>query len=135
VSDEPVYEQSGVVPVRTVEGAARILLIRNRSDTRWIVPKGLVEAHLGEGASALEEAYEEAGVRGVLGEHIGWYRYSKWGGTCRVSVFLLNVEEVLEDWPESFRERIWVGVDEALDIVDNVDLRCLIRRAAGSFGA
>jgi phosphohistidine phosphatase len=70
-----------------------------------------------------------------LGERIGWYRYSKWGGTCRVAVYLMTVEEVLEDWPESFRERIWVGVGEALDLVDNVDLRRLIRRAAESLGA
>jgi hypothetical protein len=49
-----------------------------------------------------------------------------------VELFLLRVEEELPDWPESdFRERRWVGVEEAQDLVDNNDLCLLIKRAAG----
>ena len=127
-----VYAQSAAIPYRIEGGALRILLIRNRSNKRWIVPKGIIESWQSPEEAAVEEAYEEAGVQGTItGGSVGTYAYRKWGGTCQVDVFLLRVENELATWPESdFRRRKWVTIEEALSLVDDEELRRLIRAAA-----
>jgi 8-oxo-dGTP pyrophosphatase MutT (NUDIX family) len=84
-------------------------------------------------ASAAKEALEEAGVRGrVAAEPVGRYTYRKWGGICRVEVFTLLVEEVLERWPEQFRDREWLKPEEAASRVQEEDLgRLLVAVARG----
>ncbi len=135
MNDTPdvVFPQSAVIPFRIEDWAPRVLLITSRHRRRWIVPKGVVEERQTPEETALEEAFEEAGIRGSLvGDAVGVYEYEKWGGTCRVEVFLMRVDEVLANWPEAgFRERIWVGIDEALHLVDNDELCQLMQRAAG----
>ncbi|MDY7108343.1 MAG: NUDIX hydrolase, partial [Planctomycetota bacterium] len=57
------------------------------------------------------------------------YTYDKWGGTCRVEVFLMNVKEVLDDWPEAdMRTREWVSVSTAARRVREIELKRLIQR-------
>jgi 8-oxo-dGTP pyrophosphatase MutT (NUDIX family) len=127
-----IYPQSAAVPFRIQNGRPRILLITTRRRGRWIVPKGIIEEGQSPEKAALDEAFEEAGVKGsLIGDTVGEYEYRKWGGTCRVAVYLLRVEEECEDWPEShLRERRWVSVAEALDLIDNADLREVVQRAA-----
>jgi 8-oxo-dGTP pyrophosphatase MutT (NUDIX family) len=128
-----VYPQAAAIPYRIEDHSTRVLLITSRRRKHWIVPKGIIEEWQSPREAAEAEAFEEAGIRGTVeADPVGEYEYEKWGGTCRVELFLLRVEEELPDWPESdFRERRWVGIDEALDLVDNDDLCLLIERAAG----
>jgi 8-oxo-dGTP pyrophosphatase MutT (NUDIX family) len=125
-----MYDQAGVIPYRRIKGELEILLITSRRGKHWVIPKGVIEPHLDARESAVQEAYEEAGVRGSLRPDAwGEYAYRKWGGTCRVRVFLLEVEAELVDWPEShFRTRRWVSLEEALRIIDQEGLRRLIQR-------
>jgi len=127
------FTQSGVIPVRSREGRTEVLLVSSRNGRRWVIPKGVVEEGLSAGASALKEAWEEAGVKGSLGGRpLGGYRYDKWGGTCSVQVFRLSVEEQSEDWPEkTTRSRRWMRPDEAASLVKEEDLAALITIAAG----
>jgi phosphohistidine phosphatase len=129
-----IYPQSAVVPFRMQNGRPQILLITSRGRKHWIVPKGIIEAWQSPEEAALEEAFEEAGVKGALvGGSVGEYEYEKWGGRCRVAVFLLRVQEEFDDWPEAdLRERRWVAVDEALDLIDNPDLRGVVQAASDS---
>jgi phosphohistidine phosphatase len=122
------YRQSAVIPYRPRSGGGvEILLITTRKRRRWIVPKGVVEPDLEPAESAVKEAFEEAGIRGsVAREPIGAFEYVKWGGTCRVSVFPMEVDEVLASWPEDFRGREWMTPDRAADRVREPDLRELI---------
>jgi 8-oxo-dGTP pyrophosphatase MutT (NUDIX family) len=133
---EDVIRQSAAIPYAVRNGRLQLLLITSRKRRRWIVPKGIVEDWQTPEEAALEEALEEAGVKGdIIGEAVGTYEYDKWGGTCRVDVFLLLVHEVLDSWLESdFRDRLWVGIDDALDMVDNNGLRDVIRLAADMIG-
>lgn len=80
------------------------------------------------GDSALKEAYEEAGVQGRMSiNSIGYFDYEKWGEAFRVEVFLLEVNTILQSWPEaSVRQRRWFGVMEAAQAVDQPKLRELI---------
>ena len=124
------YPQSGVIAVAFQRSEISILLITSRSNKRWVIPKGLIEENLTPRESAIKEAYEEAGVRGLVPlQPIGEYQYQKWRGTCNVEVFLLEVTDVLPEWPEAqFRRRAWLSVEEAGQRVDEKALRRIIRR-------
>ncbi len=123
-----MYNQSGVIPIRFRTGILEILLITSRRKKHWVIPKGIIEGELSSQESALQEAYEEAGIRGTIERaSLGKYQYNKWGGTCTVEVFLMQVEKELETWPEDyFRERKWLDLESAQALVDNPDLKKLI---------
>ena len=130
-----VIRQSGVIPFRITPGGLEVLLIttsagRSAGEPRWTIPKGTVEPDLQPDESAVKEAFEEAGVVGsLLSPSVGSYEYDKCGSPCRVEVFLLEVEETLEEWPESsLRDRKWSSWQEARSAVNFDDLRDLIAR-------
>jgi 8-oxo-dGTP pyrophosphatase MutT (NUDIX family) len=110
-------EQAAAVPFRIhpVNGL-EYLLITNRSATKWVFPKGHVEAGRSPGQQASIEAAEEAGVVGrLLNPAVGTFEYQKNGGLCRVTVYLLHVERELNRWPEAaWRRRVWKNFPEAL---------------------
>lgn len=132
MADKPsyFYVQSGVIPFRRSTSGLDVLLISSRGRRRWLAPKGIVELGMDAGESAAKEAFEEAGVGGTVhGQALGKYQYKKWGGVCEVEVFPMEVEVVLEDWPEkSFRRRQWFPVDEAAGLVREDGLRALMQR-------
>lgn len=125
-----IFNQSGVIPFRYQEEKPKILLITSRSHKRWIIPKGIIENDLSPAESAVKEAYEEAGIRGKLYPNpIGKYKFNKWGGTVTVAVFLLEVTRIFAHWPESsFRERKWVSIQDAAELVDIKGLKDIIRK-------
>ncbi len=124
------YNQSGVVPYRWHLGELQVLLVTTRRQRRWIIPKGIVEPDMSPAESAINEAWEEAGLRGSLHRlSIGEYRYPKWGGMCTVQVFLLKVEQVAEAWPEAAsRKRQWMSVAEAARRVREPEMARILER-------
>jgi 8-oxo-dGTP pyrophosphatase MutT (NUDIX family) len=122
------YNQSAVIPYRIVHAETEILLITSRRRKRWIIPKGVIDPGTSAGESAAKEAYEEAGIRGRLSDAaVGEYRYEKWGGICTVKVFLLEVQSVLDTWPEaSTRQRQWLTATDAARLVKEPELQSLI---------
>lgn len=105
------YYQAGAIPYRQGARGPEILLITNRKDTRWLVPKGIHEPGFSAQQSAAKEAFEEAGVLGDVEDVVvGSYGVRKWGGTCTVTLFPLHVHHVLPEdaWEESHRRRRWV---------------------------
>jgi 8-oxo-dGTP pyrophosphatase MutT (NUDIX family) len=122
------YNQSAVIPYRLMDGRLELLLITSRKRGRWIVPKGVIDPGKTAEEAAANEAYEEAGVRGqIVTGLIGEYSYEKWGGTCKVQVFLLEVEVVLDAWPEQdARRREWMSAEKAAESVQEEALRRII---------
>jgi 8-oxo-dGTP pyrophosphatase MutT (NUDIX family) len=117
----------------------QVLLVTSRETRRWVLPKGWTEK-CGPARQAEREAYEEAGIRGRIAEKpIGTYAYPKRlrdGATvtCKVDVFPLAVEELLEDWPEKAqRERRWFPLAEAASAVQEGSLGALMLGLAGSW--
>ncbi|MCP4328398.1 MAG: NUDIX domain-containing protein [Alphaproteobacteria bacterium] len=125
-----IYRQSAVLPYRQGAKGLEVLLVTSRKGSCWVLPKGIVEPGLTAAESAVKEAREEAGVDGPVGtEDFGRYRYKKWGGTCTVEVFPMEVRSEMDDWPESdMRQREWMTVSEAARRVDKKKLRKIIRR-------
>ena len=124
------YCQSGVIPLRRSGKKTEVLLVTSRGGKRWIIPKGIIEPGLSAKKSALREAWEEAGAQGVLRASAGSYRYRKWGGECTVAVFLLDVGDLSDRWPEGdIRKRRWFSKKKAASLVREDDLRELILQA------
>lgn len=132
------YTQSGVIPYRVLHTAddgpqrCEVLLITSRKKKHWVIPKGIVETELSPQESALKEAFEEAGVSGVVAERmLGEYSYQKWKGTCIVSVFPLEVTKIFDVWPEcAFRERRWMSLEDAVKTIKEPELQEIIERLA-----
>ncbi len=110
------YNQSSVIPYRNYQGEIQVLIVRSSSGRHWVVPKGIADPGLSRQASALKEAYEEAGIEGMIaGEALGTYRYEKWGAECTVEVFAMRVQRELpeHEWQEPHRGRRWVTARDA----------------------
>lgn len=122
------FQQSAVIPYRFQENRLEVLLITTRKG-RWIIPKGVVDPGNTPLESAANEAWEEAGVEGAIsGEIFGHYAYEKWGGTCEVDVYLMQVQTVHASWPEQdFRDREWLSPDAAADRVREPELQAMLR--------
>jgi 8-oxo-dGTP pyrophosphatase MutT (NUDIX family) len=117
--------QASVIPTRS----GRVCLVQSRSGKRWVLPKGHIEPGQTAGEAGLQEAWEEAGLVGVLHrEPVGSYLYRKRGKTCHVVVFLMRVTQETSDWPECRRRpRRWVSPARALRHISNAGLRSLLR--------
>lgn len=116
-------------------GTGNVLLITSRDTGRWIIPKGWPMAGCSLAEAAAQEAWEEAGVRGSLRpEAVGEYRYLKrqdQGFSIPVDthVFQIDVASLEQHYPEADqRERRWFTPDRAAELVDEADLRKLLRR-------
>jgi len=123
---QDVICQSAAIPVRS----GRVCLVNSRNGKRWVIPKGCREAGKTAGEIALQEAWEEAGLMGALEkEPVGSYLYEKAGNRYHVTVFVLNVTQMTEDWPERhFRTRRWLAFRQALTNIEDRGLRKLLCR-------
>lgn len=126
--------QFGALCFRLVRDKPQILVITSRGTGRWIIPKGWPIAGLRPHKSAVQEAYEEAGVKGrAFEQSIGLYTYRKdpelRGGTaCAVLVYPVRVSRLLDDYPEAGeRRRKWLSRKKAAARVSEPELAQLIR--------
>jgi 8-oxo-dGTP pyrophosphatase MutT (NUDIX family) len=127
--------QCAALPLAESGGATLVMLVTSRETRRWVLPKGWAEKRLALHEAAAKEAFEEGGIVGATAaEAVGSYRYRKRlpGGRsapCRVSVFPLRVERLLDDWPERReRERRWFTLVDAAAAVEEADLAALLLR-------
>lgn len=123
-----IYEQSAIIPYKMRNGHIEILIVTTRSSRKWTIPKGLIEDNLTPAESAVQEGYEEAGIKGIINpQTIGEYQYQKWEGICRVKVYPFEIQEILDDWPESyFRKRKWICLDEVINYISVTELQKII---------
>lgn len=121
---EPI-RQAAALPLRR----GRVCLITSRSGRRWVIPKGWIEPGQTAGETALQEAWEEAGLVGALErEPIGSYLYEKEGQRYHVTVFVMKVTSVEQEWPErSFRERSFVSPAGFFQRIDEPGLLEIVR--------
>lgn len=121
-------EKSAIIPYRFVEGQLEILLIKNSSNTKWVIPKGTIEESLRPAISATKEAYEEAGVLGIPNPIlVGTYNKNN----QEVPTYLLKVIVELEHYEENTdRDRGWHKIDELNQSIVDDDLLQLTKLAA-----
>ncbi|WP_122464901.1 MULTISPECIES: NUDIX hydrolase [Brevundimonas] len=130
--------QVAALPWRRATDGVEVLLVTSRETRRWVTPKGWPMPRKTAAEAAAQEAWEEAGVRGVIApEPLGAFHYDKRLKNnrlqpCVVDLFPLEVTEEADAWPEADeRERRWMAPREAAPLVDEPELTALIE----AFGA
>lgn len=131
----PKRVQVAALCYRQRNGSKDVLLITSRGTGRWIVPKGWPIDGLDGPQSALQEAWEEAGVRDaeIQAEPVGQYDYIKGmdsGGSVSVQtqVYLARVDALSSTYPEvDERTRKWVAPADAANMVDEPGLKQILR--------
>jgi 8-oxo-dGTP pyrophosphatase MutT (NUDIX family) len=116
---------------RDVEGVREIILITSRGTGRWILPKGWPIDGMDGAGSAMQEAWEEAGVKtGTTADApIASYTYDKglpggWSIPVLTMVYPVAVETLSDSYPEvDERQRIWVSPKTAATMVDEPELQ------------
>jgi 8-oxo-dGTP pyrophosphatase MutT (NUDIX family) len=110
-----------------------ILLVTSRETRRWVTPKGWPMKGRSDHAAAAVEAFEEAGVDGVIHDRaLGAFSYDKVLKTTEIrpvtaALYPLEVVVLREDWPEKHeRERRWFTPAEAAEAVQEPELSALI---------
>ena len=118
---------------RGADGLMQVLLVTSRDSGRWVIPKGWPWLNLSDHLSAAEEAWEEAGVRGrTAPRSIGSFTYDKIGKsgrrTLEVLVYVLEVTDEAEQWPEARqRRRDWFSPLAAMELVAEPGLKTLLK--------
>ncbi len=130
----PRKSQVGALCYRKTDAGKQVLLITSRDTGRWIIPKGWPIKGLDAAGAALQEAWEEAGVRKTGDtEAVGSFDYDKRlkDGEylpVRTEVFAAEVQELRSDYPEAKeRQRAWFTPKEAAELVDEPQLQDILR--------
>jgi 8-oxo-dGTP pyrophosphatase MutT (NUDIX family) len=130
-------KQVAALPWRRGGAGVEILLVTTRTTKRWVIPKGWPMAGKADYDAAAVEAFEEAGVKGLVSrEPYGHYGYLKTSdrGKARhvdVTVYLLHVQQELDTWPErEERERRWMRPEAAIDQAGEGGLVPLLKQFA-----
>lgn len=112
----------------------QILLITSRGTGRWIVPKGWPMHGKTPAQTAVQEAWEEAGVKGrSSGQCLGIYSYSKERGDLEDfpvlgMIYPVEVLSIESSFPEQGqRDMKWVSRKTAAKMVDEPELARIIR--------
>ena len=128
-------QQAAVIPLRPVSSEeVQVCLTRRKTSARWGIPKGYIDHGNSWKQAALDEAYEEAGLRGhIIGESIGTYVYTKGVITLTVIVFVMEVLDERTAWREMrWRERRWCSLEEADTLLKDHRVKPLFDRIRSS---
>ena len=132
--------QYAALPFRIdTDGRSQVMLLTSRATKRWVIPKGWPMCGKKPREVAAQEAFEEAGLVGrLIGKRpVGSFHYAKELASgvsvlCQVKVFLLLVEQQLDDWPErEQRETRWFGAFDAAALVAEGGLAEILRGTVG----
>ncbi|SHH53692.1 NUDIX hydrolase [Cognatishimia maritima] len=112
-----------------------VLVITSRDTGRWIIPKGWPMRGKESNEAALQEAWEEAGVRTGRAptKALGHFHYDKresggWSQPVKALVYPVEVKELADKFPEvTERKRKWVSPDEAANLVAEPELKKLLQ--------
>lgn len=125
--------QYGALCWRGTGAGVEVLLITSRDTGRWVIPKGWPIQGLTPEGTAAREAWEEAGVEGVVNPAcLGRFGYQKVMSEaaqvpCAVAVYSLRVDALNDRFPEmADRKRAWFRPVDAAELVHEAELASLI---------
>ena len=117
----------GVIPFRGTGNENIEFLIVSTKNGDWGLPKGNLMKKLGSKGTALQEAYEEAGIIGsVIGQEVSAKIKGK-----QMAFYPMEVKNELAVWPESaWRERKWIRSNEAENYLHHPSLRSILEETS-----
>lgn len=131
----PRAVQVAALCTRDRRDGTEVLLITSRGSGRWILPKGWPVDGKSGPESALQEAWEEAGVKRarIRPEPVGLYFYDKILDSgpplpVETTVYRVDVDGLVSDYPEAHeRKRRWMRPHRAAELVREPHLRQLLQ--------
>lgn len=130
--------QVGALCWRKRKGQTEVLMVTSRDTGRWVVPKGWPMKGRSAAGSAMQEAWEEAGVRVDPAEcrpagQFVYTKHLKGGRKQRLTVHLYSVRLRKSDLHDRFpeakeRKRTWMTARKAAAKVEEPELRKILRR-------
>lgn len=124
----------GIIPFDTREGAVALLFVTSQTRGRWILPKGRRKPGETHVDTCRREAFEEAGVKGVVLEDFPMTmlitkQTPQGKRVVPVTYYPFLVTEQVDEWPEKDRrQRHWALIEAAPRVAYREDLLPLIRR-------
>ncbi|MGI9355692.1 MAG: NUDIX hydrolase [Rhizobiaceae bacterium] len=124
----------GIMPFDIAKNAVALLFVTSQTRGRWIVPKGLIKDGESHTEACQREAFEEAGVEGVVFDDFPMTvtvgkRTDSGLEQVPVTYYPMLVTKQLDDWPENEnRERHWALLQNASKVVHRDDYLVLIRQ-------
>jgi len=131
---DKIIQQAGVIPF-VFDKELKVMIITSKAfPDRWVLPKGHIEEGHSPQATAVREAFEEAGIRGVVSElPVGAYDYQKFGRSYHVLVYMLKITETLDKWPEqSFRKRQLLPLEHVLKNLRDANVMEIVKTAGAA---
>ncbi|MFQ3264292.1 MAG: ADP-ribose pyrophosphatase YjhB (NUDIX family) [Colwellia sp.] len=112
-------KQYGVLPFIKEKNKQKVVLISSCESKKWIVPKGHKINKLTKRATALQEAFEEAGIKGYIKRKKPLiFEIKSHGKTVTLVLYFMKVKELLLLWPENKkRKRKIVKLTKAKEMV------------------
>ncbi|MDF7801240.1 NUDIX hydrolase [Pontiellaceae bacterium B1224] len=94
-------KQYGVIPFVRKNGQYKLVLVTSRTNGYWIFPKGNPVKGKDKYESAIQEAFEEAGVKGALKmKHSYSVTIPRKGSSVELELFPMEVSKLYQHWPE-----------------------------------
>jgi 8-oxo-dGTP diphosphatase len=128
------FSAGGVVFRRTEKGP-EVLVCKDASYHKWVLPKGLIGKGESPQQAAVREVSEEVGVRARLVEALGdpeKYIYTSRGVRVFKAVyyFLMEYESGNEAEHDREMEEVkWTSIDEAIELMGYKGAKDVLRRA------
>ena len=117
----------GVIPFRGVDGKDLEFLIVSTKGGKWGLPKGNLMNKLGPRKTALQEAYEEAGILGTIVDQ----KISTKVKGKKMMFYPMEVKNEFSVWPESeWRKRKWIRSNETAYYLNSNSLRSLLEKVS-----
>ena len=118
---------------RKAKTKVEVLLVTSRDTGRWVLPKGWPIKGLEPPQAAAREAFEEAGIEGVVSAQcLGNFTYLKRLDTgddlpCIVAVYALKTARQLDQFPEKGQRQLkWFRPKKAAPRVQEPELQALL---------
>jgi 8-oxo-dGTP pyrophosphatase MutT (NUDIX family) len=129
-----IRTQFAALCYRVKGNKVQVLLVTTRRTGRWIVPKGWPMDGMTPQKSALQEAWEEAGVIGRPDARpLGLFSYTKVSDDeemlpCVAMVYAVQVKSLATEFPEAGqRKRKWFSRNKAATLVGEPELARILR--------
>lgn len=128
----PPLLQMAALCYRVTDKGVEVLLVTS-SENNWILPKGWPIPGRSGAATAMQEAWEEAGVQGVVhsspyAETVSVKRFDTGAEVpCQVEVYAIEVSALCAEFPErDRRQRKWVTPEEAARQLSCVNMQAVL---------
>ncbi|TAN45116.1 MAG: NUDIX hydrolase [Nitrospirae bacterium] len=130
-----MYSAGGVV-FRFLDAAPQVVLIANKKNTVWTLPKGMIDRGEEREDTAIREIREETGLTGrvveMLGEKSYWFFLKNENLKCKKTVTYFLVEYVegnTEDHNWEVDDARWFDLEEAMNTLSYKRDREILKEA------